>query len=76
MNLRRLSALVAVLVFGLSTAAIAQTSPPEVEIVDINGSRYAEGGQTQMVVEFRNLPEAPNPGSALDHGRWAARVRS
>jgi tight adherence protein B len=31
------------------------------EIVDINGSRYAEGGQTQMVVEFRNLPEAPNP---------------
>ena len=59
--MRRLSALVAVLVLGLSTAAVAQTAAPEVEIVDINGSRYAEGGQTQMVVEFRNLPEAPDP---------------
>jgi tight adherence protein B len=53
--------LVAVLVLGLSTAALAQTAAPEIEIVDINGSRYAEGGQTQMVVEFRNLPEAPDP---------------
>ena len=61
MKLRRLSALAAVLVFGLSTSAIAQTSAPEIEIVDVNGSRYAEGGQTQMVVEFRNLPEAPDP---------------
>lgn len=59
--MRRLSALVAALVLGLSTAAVAQTTTPEVEIVDINGSRYAEGGQTQMVVEFRNLPEAPDP---------------
>ncbi|HEU5113337.1 MAG TPA: vWA domain-containing protein, partial [Acidimicrobiia bacterium] len=61
MSLRRLSALVAVLVLGLSTAAVAQTPAPEVEIVDVNGSRYAEGGQTQMVVEFRNLPQAPDP---------------
>ncbi len=61
MSLRRLSALVGALVLGVSTAAIAQTTAPEIEIVDINGSRYAEGGQTQMVVEFRNLPEAPDP---------------
>ncbi len=61
MSLRRLSALVGALVLGVSTAAIAQTAAPEIEIVDINGSRYAEGGQTQMVVEFRNLPEAPDP---------------
>ncbi|HET9202270.1 MAG TPA: type II secretion system F family protein [Acidimicrobiia bacterium] len=61
MSLRRLSALVGALVLGVSTTAMAQTAAPEIEIVDINGSRYAEGGQTQMVVEFRNLPEAPDP---------------
>jgi len=59
--LKRLSALVATLVLGLSTAALAQTATPEVEIVDINGARYAEGGQALMVVEFRNLPEVPDP---------------
>ena len=59
--MKRLSALVAALVLGLSTAAFAQTATPEVEIVDINGARYAEGGQTLMVVEFRNLPEVPDP---------------
>jgi tight adherence protein B len=31
------------------------------EIVDINGARYAEGGQTLIVVEFRNMTEAPDP---------------
>ena len=59
--MKRLSALVAALVLGLSTAAFAQTATPEVEIVDINGARYAEGGQALMVVEFRNLPEVPDP---------------
>ena len=59
--MKRLSALVAALVLGLSTAAFAQAATPEVEIVDINGARYAEGGQTLMVVEFRNLPEVPDP---------------
>jgi tight adherence protein B len=59
--LKRISALVAALVLGLSTAAVAQTANPEIEIVDINGARYAEGGQTLMVVEFRNLAETPDP---------------
>ena len=64
MSLRRLSALVGALVLGVSTAAMAQTAAPEIEIVDINGSRYAEGGQTQMVVEFRNLRLRHLPSSA------------
>lgn len=59
--MKRLLALIAVLVLGSSSAALAQTSGPEVEIIDVNGSRYAEGGQTLLVVEFRNLPEAPDP---------------
>jgi len=59
--LKRVFALVAALVLGLSTAAAAQTDGPELEIVDINGSRYAEGGQTLVVVEFRNIAETPDP---------------
>ncbi|MGC2241871.1 MAG: type II secretion system F family protein [Acidimicrobiia bacterium] len=59
--MKRLFAIVAALVLGLSTVAFAQASDPEIEIVDINAARYAEGGQTLMVVEFRNLPEAPDP---------------
>ncbi len=59
--MKRLFALVAALVLGLSSVALAQTSEPEIEIVDINAARYAEGGQTLMVVEFRNLPEPPDP---------------
>ena len=41
--------------------AYAQVVQSEVEIVDINGSRYPEGGRTSMVIEFRNLSEAPDP---------------
>ncbi|MEX1126724.1 MAG: type II secretion system F family protein [Acidimicrobiia bacterium] len=59
--MRRLLLLVVALVLGLSTAVSAQTAPPEMEITDINGSRYAEGGQVLMVVEFRNLTEVPDP---------------
>ena len=59
--MKRVSALVTALVLGLSSVALAQTANPEIEIVDINGARYAEGGQTLMVVEFRNLPETPDP---------------
>jgi tight adherence protein B len=58
---RRLLLLVAALVLGLSTAVSAQSAAPEIEIIDINASRYAENGQVLMVVEFRNLPEAPDP---------------
>ncbi|MGH8915483.1 MAG: VWA domain-containing protein, partial [Acidimicrobiia bacterium] len=59
--MKRLFALVAALVLGLSTTAVAQTASPEIEIVDINGARYAEGGQALLVVEFRNLAETPDP---------------
>jgi tight adherence protein B len=41
----------------------AQTGSEQIEIVDINGSRYPEGGQTQMVVEFRNFAEDPDPAA-------------
>jgi tight adherence protein B len=39
--------------------AFAQTS--EVQIVEVNTSRYDEGGNVTMVVGFRNLTEALNP---------------
>lgn len=58
--MRRLLALVAALTL-LAAPAWAQTGSQEIEIVDINGSRYPEGGQTQMVVEFRNFGEDPDP---------------
>jgi tight adherence protein B len=60
--MRRLLALVAALMM-LAAPVWAQTGAEEVEIVDINGSRYPEGGQTQMVVEFRNFATAPDPAS-------------
>jgi tight adherence protein B len=55
-------ALVAVLTL-LALPAWAQTGSEEIEIVDINGSRYPEGGQTQMVIEFRNFATDPDPAA-------------
>ncbi|MDP9495653.1 MAG: VWA domain-containing protein, partial [Actinomycetota bacterium] len=63
--MRRLFLLVAALVLGLSTAVFAQTAAPEIEIIDINAARYAENGQVLMVVEFRNLPTAPDPAQLV-----------
>ena len=60
MKLRTFLALIAALSV-LAVPAFAQTTEQAVEIVDINGSRYPEGGQTQMVIEFRNFPEEPDP---------------
>jgi tight adherence protein B len=57
---RRLLAVAAALLL-LAVPAWAQEGGQEIEIVDINGSRYPEGGQTQMVIEFRNFGEDPNP---------------
>lgn len=59
--MRKLLLLVVALVFGLSATAMAQSTAPELEITDIEASRYAEGGQTTMVIEFRNMTEAPDP---------------
>jgi tight adherence protein B len=59
--LKRLLALVAALTL-IAAPALAQDAQ-EIEIVDINGSRYPEGGQTQMVIEFRNFGADPDPAS-------------
>jgi tight adherence protein B len=58
---RKTLLLVVVLVTGLTSVAYGQTGSQELEIVDINATRYVEDGQTTIVVEFRNLEEAPNP---------------
>ncbi len=60
--MRKLLALVAVLML-LAAPVWAQTGSEEIEIIDINGSRYPEGGQTQMIVEFRNFTTAPDPAA-------------
>ena len=59
--MRKAFLLAAALVMGLSSVALAQTGSAEIEIKDIDAGRYVEQGQTTMVVEFRNLPEAPDP---------------
>ncbi|HEX9863884.1 MAG TPA: type II secretion system F family protein [Acidimicrobiia bacterium] len=60
--MKRLLALLAVFaVFALP--AWAQVAGEEIEIVDVNGSRYPEGGQTQMVIEFRNFAAVPDPAA-------------
>jgi tight adherence protein B len=59
---RRLLALVAAFLL-LALPAWAQEGGQAIEIVDINGSRYPEGGQTQMVVEFRNFGQEPDPSA-------------
>lgn len=49
---------------GMLTApavAFAQAGG-EIEIAQVNTSRYGEGGQTTMVVEFRRLSEDVDPG--------------
>jgi tight adherence protein B len=47
----------------LAAPVWAQTGSEEIEIVDINGSRYPENGQTQMVINFKNFAEEPDPES-------------
>jgi len=47
----------------LAVPAMAQEAGQGVEIVDINGSRYPEGGQTQMVIEFSNFTEELDPAA-------------
>ncbi|MDH3189505.1 MAG: type II secretion system F family protein [Acidimicrobiia bacterium] len=58
--MKRLLVVVLALILGAGTA-FAQTSGSEIEIVDINGARYADGGQTTMIVDFRNFIDTPNP---------------
>lgn len=42
---------------------LAQTAGQSIEIVDFNGARYADGGQTTLIIEFRNFETAPDPSS-------------
>lgn len=58
--MKRVLALVAALLL-VAAPAWAQTTDEAIEIVDINGSRYPEQGQTQMVVEVRNVQGALDP---------------
>lgn len=57
--MKRLLAAVAAFLL-LAVPAWGQEAGQEIEIIDINGSRYPEGGQTQMVVEFRNFAGEPD----------------
>ena len=59
--MKKLLALVAALML-LAAPAWAQEAQ-EVDIVDINGSRYPENGATQIIVEFRNFAEDPDPSA-------------
>jgi len=58
--LKRLVVVLVALVLGAGTA-FAQSANSQIEIVDINGARYADGGQTTMIVEFRNFPGELDP---------------
>ena len=60
--MKRVLALVVALLM-LATPALAQEAQPEIEIVDINGSRYPEQGQTQMVIEVRNAAGELDPAA-------------
>lgn len=60
--MKRTLALVAALLM-LAAPAWAQTGGEEIAIVDINGSRYPEQGQTQMVVELSNFTGEPDPAA-------------
>lgn len=58
--MKRLVVVLVALVLGAGTA-FAQSANSQIEIVDINGARYADGGQTTMIVEFRNFPGDLDP---------------
>lgn len=60
--MKKLNLLLALVLTALAVfpgAAIAQSS--EVQIVEVNTSRYDDAGQVTMVVGFRNLAENLNP---------------
>ncbi len=54
-------ALAAALLLALGAAPAVAQSAQEVEIVDFNGARYADGGETVVVIELRNLQTDPDP---------------
>jgi tight adherence protein B len=55
--MRKLLLVVAALVLGV-LPALGQSSQA-IEIIDFNGSRYPTGGETRLVIEFRNFASAP-----------------
>lgn len=58
--MRRFALAITALFLG-ALPAVAQTAGPAIEIVDFIGSRYGDGGQTVLIVEFRNFSQAPDP---------------
>jgi tight adherence protein B len=63
MKRRGLTALLAAVAAAMSLAVpvAAQETGQEIEIIDINASRYPQGGHTQLVIEFRNFAIEPDP---------------
>jgi tight adherence protein B len=60
--MRRALLVLTALVLG-ALPALAQTTGEAIEIIDFNGSRYPDGGQTLLVIEFRNFITAPDPAA-------------
>ncbi len=58
--MRRLALAIGALFLG-ALPAVAQTAGPAIEIVDFIGSRYGDGGQSVLIVEFSNFAESPDP---------------
>ena len=58
---RAIFALIALVLGALPV--LAQTTGQSIEIVDFNGSRYPDDGQSLLVIEFRNFDTAPAPES-------------
>ncbi len=58
-----LFALVSVMALG-ALPVLAQDAPPDIEIVDINTTRYRDDGRTTMVVQFQNF-ESIDPSEVV-----------
>jgi len=54
-------ALLAAAILVLAAVPAAAQTNQEVEIVDFNGARYADGGQAIVIIELRNLQTDPDP---------------
>lgn len=57
--MRRLALAFVALLLG-AMPALAQSTEPSIEIVDFVGSRYGDGGQSMLIIEFSNFPSSPD----------------
>ena len=63
--MKRLIPLVAVVAILMAPSVALGQTGPAMEIVDVNTERYDLNGSTTMVVEFRNLDGALDPGQLV-----------